>query len=138
MLRRPSPRSRPPPWRTSTSGRSPRASSRPRSTAAPSESHRPTWPPGRPTTRQAPHQLHGLGWGAAYAPPGDPPDGPEIDLCPTHGTHHHPIDPDHPVEWCAYLPGDPDHGACDTIGEALDLAVASIAGRLASLNVAAA
>jgi len=47
-----------------------------------------------------------------------------------HGTHHHPIDPDYPVEWCAYLPGDPVHGACDTIGEALDLAVASIAGRL--------
>lgn len=83
-------------------------------------------------------QLHGLGWGAEYTPEGDEPDGPTIDLWPTHGTHHHPIDPDHPVEWCAYLPGDPVHGACDTIGEALDQAVASLAGRLASLIVAAA
>ena len=79
-------------------------------------------------------QLHGLGWGAGFTPEGDHPDGPTIDLWPTHGTHHHPIDPDSPVEWCAYLPGDPVHGACDTIGEALDRAVASIAGRLATVE----
>lgn len=75
-------------------------------------------------------QLHGLGWGKRYTPPGDLPDGPTIDLWPTHGTHHHPIDPDYPVEWCAHLPGDPVHGATDTIAEALDQAVASIERRL--------
>ena len=75
-------------------------------------------------------QLHGLGWGAGFTPEGDHPDGPSITLWPTHGTHHHPVDPDHSVEWCASLPDDPVHGACDTIGEALDMAVASIAGRV--------
>ena len=82
-------------------------------------------------------QLHGLGWGTQYIQPGSLPDGPTIDLWSTNASDHMPIDPDYPVEWCAHLPGASVHGATATVAEALDLAVASLAGRRAPLNVAA-
>lgn len=77
-------------------------------------------------------RLRGIGWGRSYTTPGDLPDGPTIDLWPTNASHHMPVDvdPDRPVEWCAHLPGDSVHGSVDTVAEALDLAVASITGRL--------
>lgn len=75
-------------------------------------------------------QLHGLGWGTYPVDEGDLPDGPSITLWPRDGTHHHP-ETDLPIEWCAYLVGDPVHGGADTVGEALDQAVASIERRLA-------
>lgn len=82
-------------------------------------------------------QLHGLGWGTyPVDDPTDLPWGPSIDLWPREGTHHIP-DTDLAVEWCAFLPGDPVHGGADTVAEAIDQAVASLRGRLASLAVAA-
>lgn len=74
-------------------------------------------------------RLHGLGWGALPTDPGDCPWGPSIDLWPRDGTHHVP-GTDLPIEWCAFLPGDPVHGGADTIAEAVDQAVASIERRL--------